>query len=131
MVDALQEAHRVLVPGGLLVDARPDSHVAARVRKARAGRPAIGSVGTRRDTKTDDLLSERAIRGVLRRKLFRSLRRGRIWHAIPFADRSELQRYLDEHARFARRVRWGVPREKRAGPLLLDRPVRFEILTRR
>ena len=131
MVDALQEVHRVLVPRGILVDARPDSRVAARVLLAGASPRAIGSIDTRRDTKADDLLSDKAVRSVVRRRLFRSLRRGRMWHAIPFADRSELQRYLDEHARFARRVRWGVPREKRAGPLLLDRPVRFEILTRR
>src|SRR6266545_2347644 len=29
MVDALRQAHRVLAPRGILVDARPDSHVLA------------------------------------------------------------------------------------------------------
>jgi len=131
MVDALQEAHRVLVPRGILVDARPDSRVAARVLLAGASRRAIGSIDTRRDTKADDLLSDKAVRSVVRRRLFRSLRRGRMWHAIKFADRSELQRYLDDHGRFAPRVRWRVPPSKRAGPLELERAVRFEILTRR
>ena len=131
MVDALQEAHRVLVPRGILVDARPDSRVAARVLLAGASPRAIGSIDTRRDTKADDLLSDKAVRSVVRRGLFRSLRRGRMWHAIKFADRSELQRYLDDHGRFAPRVRWRVPPSKRAGPLELERAVRFEILMRR
>ena len=131
MVDALQEAHRVLVPRGILVDARPDSRVAARVLLAGASPRAIGSIDTRRDTKADDLLSDKAVRSVVRRRLFRSLRRGRMWHAIKFADRSELQRYLDDHGRFAPRVRWRVPPSKRAGPLELERAVRFEILMRR
>ncbi len=131
MVDALQEAHRVLVPRGILVDARPDSRVAARVLLAGAGPRAIGSIGTRRDTKSDDLLADRAVRAVLRGGLFRTVRRGRLWHAIDFADRSELQRYLDDHGRFAPRVRWRVPPSKRAGPLELERAVRFQILTRR
>ena len=131
MVDALQEAHRVLVPRGILVDARPDSRVAARVLLAGASPRAIGSIDTRRDTKADDLLSDKAVRSVVRRRLFRSLRRSRMWHAIKFADRSELQRYLDDHGRFAPRVRWRVPPSKRAGPLELERAVRFEVLTRR
>ena len=131
MVDALQEAHRILVPRGVLVDARPDSRVAARVLLAGARPRASGSVGTRRDTKSDDLLSDKAVRGVVRRGLFRSVRRGRMWHAIKFPDRSDLRRYLDDHGRFAPRVRWRVRPSKRAGPLELERAVRFEILTRR
>ena len=91
----------------------------------------IGSIATRRYTKADDLLADRAMRGALRGGLFRSVRRGRMWHALPFTDRFALQRYLDGHARFARRVSWRVPSSKRAGPLELERAVRFEVLTRR
>jgi len=131
MVDALTEARRILVDGGLLVDARPDSRVAARVRSGSGRSRVIGTIGTQRDTKTDDQLSDRAVREVLRRGLFRSRRRGRMWHAIPFEDRSELQDYLSDHLRFSRRVSWRVPAAKRGGELVVERAVRFEILARR
>ena len=131
MVDALEEARRVLVDGGVLVDARPDSRVAARVRPQGPRGKIIGTIGTQRVTKMDDQLSDRAVRDVLRRDLFVSRRRGRIWHAIPFEDRSELQDYLADHLRFSRRVSWRVPRAKREGELVVERAVRFEILERR
>jgi hypothetical protein len=131
MVDALEEARRILVGRGVLVDARPDSRVAARVRSGSERGRVIGTIGTQRDTKTDDQLSDRAVREVLRRGLFRSRRRGRMWHAIPFEDRSELQDYLDDHLRFSRRVTWRVPAAKRDGQLVVERAVRFEILERR
>ena len=131
MVDALEEARRILVDPGVLVDARPDSRVAARVRSGSERGRVIGTIGTQRDTKTDDQLSDRAVREVLRRGLFRSRRRGRMWHAIPFEDRSELQDYLDEHLRFSRRVGWRVPEAKRGGRLVVERAIRFEILERR
>jgi len=130
MVDALDEAHRVLAPNGTLVDARPDSRVFARVRRA-ATRRVIGFVSTQRDTKTDDSLADRAVRIAVRRALFRSVRRGRFWHALPFSDAADLQGYLDDHARFSRRVRWSVSPSSRSGALLFDRAIRFEILSRR
>ena len=130
MVDALQEAHRILVPRGVFVDARPDSRVAARVRARRARGRVIGTIGTQRPTKTDDHMSDRAIREVLRRKLFRSRRRGRLWHAIPFEDSSELNDYLTDHLRFSKRVRWLVPAARRSAPLFVERAVRFEILVK-
>ena len=37
MVDALSEVHRILIPGGLLIDARPDSRVVAFAERANAG----------------------------------------------------------------------------------------------
>jgi len=131
MVDALTEARRILVDRGLLVDARPDSRVAARVRARSARGKIIGTIGTQRPTRTDDQLSDRAVRDVLRRGLFRSRRRGVIWHAIPFEDRPELEDYLEGHLRFSRRVSWRVPPAKREGQLVVERAVRFEILERR
>jgi len=128
MVDALQEAHRILVARGLFVDARPDSRVHARVRARSARGRVVGTIGTQRPTKSDDVLSDRAIRKVLRRKLFRSRRRGRLWHAIPFEDVSELNDYLSDHLRFSRRVEWRVPVARRTTPLFVERAVRFEIL---
>src|SRR5207247_6743770 len=113
MVDARGEARRLLGGGAVLTDARPASRVAARVRIGGARGTIIGTIGTQRETKTDDQLSDRAVRDVLRRGLFRSRRRGRIWHAIPFEDRSELQDYLGGDLRFWSRVGWRVPDAKR------------------
>jgi len=131
MVDALQEAHRILIERGVFVDARPDSRVSARVRAGSARGRVIGAIGTQRPTKTDDQMSDRAIRDVLRRKLFRSRRRGRLWHAIPFEDSAELNDYLSDHLRFSKRVRWLAPAKRRTTPLFVERAVRFEILEKR
>jgi hypothetical protein len=128
MVDALQEAHRILVDRGVFVDARPDSRVSARVRAGSAHGRVVGTIGSQRPTKTDDQLSDKAIRQVLARELFRSRRRGRLWHAIPFEDSAELNDYLRDHLRFSKRVRWLAPAGRRATPLYVERAVRFEIL---
>jgi len=129
MVDALQEAHRILVERGVFVDARPDSRVSARVRAGSARGRVIGTIGSQRPTKTDDRLSDKAIANVLGRRLFRSRRRGRLWHAIPFEDSDELNDYLSDHLRFSKRVRWLVPAaRRRTTPLFVERAVRFEIL---
>ena len=131
MVDALHEANRILVERGVFVDARPDSRVSARVRAGSARGRVVGTIGTQRPTKTDDQMSDRAIRDVLRRKLFRSRRRGRLWHAIPFEDSAELNDYLSDHLRFSRRVQWLAPAARRTTPLFVERAVRFEILEKR
>src|SRR5258705_6304622 len=130
MVDALQETHRILVERGVFVDARPDSRVQARVRARSARGRVIGTIGSQRLTKTDDQMSDKAIRDVLRRKLFRSRRRGRLWHAIPFEDAAELNDYLADHLRFSRRVTWSAPASRRTTPLFVERAIRFEILDR-
>jgi hypothetical protein len=130
MVDALEHARRILVPHGILVDARPDSRVLARVRAGSARGRLLGTIGTQRMTKDDDQLSDRAVRQVLSRGLFRSRRRGRFWQAFSFEDAGELRDYLNDHLRFSRRVRWRVPVAKRRGPVFVDRAIRFEILER-
>ena len=131
MVDALHEAQRILVERGVFVDARPDSRVQARVRAGTAHGRIVGTVGTQRHTKTDDQLSDKAISDVLRRKLFRSRRHGRLWHAIPFEDLDELTDYLADHLRFSRRVKWSAPASRRTTPIFVERAVRFEILEKR
>jgi len=131
MVDALQEAHRIRVDRGVFVDARPESRVSARVRATSARGRVIGTIGTQRLTKMDDTMSDRAVRDVLRRKLFHSRRRGRLWHAIPFEDIGELNDYLTDHLRFSRRVQWLVPAARRRTPLFVERAVRFEILEKK
>ena len=131
MVDALHEARRILVDRGVFVDARPDSRVSARVRARTARGRVIGTIGSQRPTKTDDQLSDKAIRQVLRQKLFTSRRRGRLWHAIPFEDAAELSDYLRDHLRFSKRVRWLMPNARKIAPLYVERAVRFEILEKR
>ena len=130
MVDALEQARRVLKPHGLFVDARPDSRVPARVRAGSAEGRIVGTIGTQRETSRDDRMSDRALSDVVRRGLLRSRRRGRLWHALPFESRHELQDYLDDHLRFSRRVRWRVPASRRDGVLFVERAVRFEVLER-
>lgn len=127
MVDALREAHRILAPRGKLVDARPDSRVTARVRSRRADGPIIGTIDTQRLAKKDDDLSDVAVGVVRRQGIFRSARSGRLWHAIPFEHRAELQDYLDDHLRLSRRVRWRR-RPADTEPLFVERAVRFQIL---
>jgi hypothetical protein len=130
MVDALHEAQRILVDRGVLVDARPDSRVHARVRARSARGRVIGTIGTQRPAMTDDRLSDQAIKEALRLKLFRSRRHGRFWHTIPFEDSAGLNEYLRDHLRFSSRVRWTVPAARRTEPLFIERAVRFEILER-
>jgi hypothetical protein len=131
MVDALHEAQRILVERGVFVDARPDSRVQARVHAGTARGRVIGTIGTQRPTKTDDQLSDRAVREVLREQLFRSRRHGRLWHAIPFEDSAELNDYLRDHLRLSRRVSWTAPAARRTTPLFVERAIRFEVLEKR
>ena len=67
MVHALTEAHRVLKPKGLLIDMRP----AAKHRRAGLGEGNRWQlVGTMREKFDDDIASDRAVRQVVREKLF-------------------------------------------------------------
>lgn len=135
MVDALKEAHRILRPRGILVDARPDSRVLAYAehRTGRAYRPA-GLIATAREELRNDRASDDAAAVAVRSGWFRSLRRGRFWHRVLFEDRPLLQRYLDEHTRFVHRVRWALdPASRRRwehDPWAVRRAVRYEVFER-
>jgi len=135
MVDALKEIHRVLAPGGILVDARPDSRVLAYAeRRTSRSFQRYGEVNTSRTELSNDRASDRAVARVLRDGLFRSKRRGRFWHRVPFEDLAALRKYLSEHLRFVRRARWLVDektrREHASDPFVMRRAVRYELLER-
>ena len=136
MVDALREVHRVLRKGGILIDARPDSRVLACAERVKPrGSQRCGLVNTNRAELRNDAASDRAVAHVVRDGLFRTRRRGRFWHRVPFASLAELRKYLSEHLRFAHRATWMVDaatRRRYAGePFVIRRAVRYEILERR
>jgi hypothetical protein len=133
MVDALVEIHRVLAPDGILVDARPDSRVAAYAeRRKPRGFQRFGVVKTSRLEIANDRASDHAIAHVVREGLFKRKRGGRFWHLVPFGSLAELRKYLSEHLRFAHRAQWVVDLQTRRrhsnGQFVIRRAVRFELL---
>ena len=134
MVDALAEIHRVLAPGGKLVDARPDSRLAYVERRRQRGFQRFGVVKTARVEIGNDRASDRAIARVVRDGLFKRGRRGRFWHLVPFISLSDLRKYLCEHLRFVHRPEWVVDEATRKRHLkdhfVIRRSVRYELLER-
>jgi hypothetical protein len=130
MVDALESARSVLAPRGVVIDARPDSRVNARVEHD--GR-TVAVLRTQPIAAADDRHSDDAVVLVKQRRVLRRVRAGRFWHRIPFADRAELDAYLEDHLRFVHRPVWtplwrARAREWRDDPLEVVRAIRFEIL---
>ena len=133
MVDALGEVHRVLVPGGTLIDARPDSRVLAFAeRRKPRGFQRFGVVKTSRLELANDRVSDRAIARVVREGLFKRRRRGRFWHLVSFNSLADLRTYLWEHLRFVHRAEWVVDTATRKrhsnDQFVIRRAVRYELL---
>jgi hypothetical protein len=133
MVDALGEIHRVLAPGGTLVDARPDSRVPAYAElRTTRGFQRFGVVHTSRLEMANDHASDRAIASAVREGLFKRGRRGRFWHLVPFSSLTVLRNYLSEHPRFvhcAERVVDSATRRRHSNdPFVIRRAVRYELL---
>ena len=135
MVDALREVHRALRPGGILIDARPDSRVRASVERRKArGFQRFGLVDTNTTELANDRASDDAIAIVSREGLFKRVRRGRFWHLIPFAGLADVRGYLRDHLRFVHRPKWvvDVPTRRRHAneQFVIRRAVRYEVLVR-
>ena len=136
MVDALKEAHRILRPRGILVDARPDSRVFAHAEHqvAKTKYRSAGVIATAREELANDGTSDRAVATAVGSRWFRSRRAGRFWHRVLFEDRPSMQRYLSDHARFVHRARWLVDASKRRkweeDPWAIRRAVRYEVFER-
>lgn len=133
MVDALREVHRVLIPRGILIDARPDSRVLAYVeRRKPRGFQRFGIVRTNASELNNDRASDRAIASVVREGLFKHGPHGRFWHHVPFNNLAELRQYLSEHLRFVHRAKWIVDASTRkryaCEPFVIRRAVRYEVL---
>src|ERR1700757_4898562 len=131
MVDALGEIHRILAPGGTLIDARPDSRVDAYAeRPTPRGFQRFGIVKTMRQELVNDRAADLVMERVTHERLFTSMRRGRFWHRVPFGDLAQLRRYLREHQRFVHRATWVVDEETRLRyadkPFVIRRAVRFD-----
>ena len=133
MVDALGEIHRVLAPGGTVVDARPDSRVPAYAERRRPrGFQRFGVVKTSRLESANDRASDRAVARMVREGLFMRRRSGHFWHLVPFSSLAELRKYLSEHLRFVHRAEWVVDRATRKrhsnDQFVIRRAVRYELL---
>ena len=136
MVHALDEVRRVLAPGGILVDARPDSRVQAYAERWKPrGSQRFGVVKTSRTEVANDRASDRAIAQVVREGFFKPMRSGRFWHLVPFESLPELRKYLRDHLRFVHRAEWVVDRATRRrhsnDQFVIRRAVRYELLEAR
>lgn len=127
MVDALRRAHRALKPGGLLFDVRPDAH---RIPRVVARGRVRAHLRQSEDADMRDAASDAAVERVKTDGLFRSRKRGWIWHQNQVGDLGALDEYAKTSSRYEGYVRG--ERSKllpfKDGPLSLRRSIHYEIL---
>jgi SAM-dependent methyltransferase len=93
MVHALREAHRVLRPGGILVDLRP----AARHRRVGLGRDRRWrGIGLLRESFAEDHAADRAVAEVLRQGIFRRRSRSSVLVEREMDDMRDFRAWLTE-----------------------------------
>ncbi len=126
MVHALTEAHRVLKPGGHLIDLRPGA-VRRAVGLVRGGRFQL--LGQTREKFDDDRAADRAVARVVRAGLFRLERRRQFICPRVMDSLDEFRAWMDEFVRDAELAPhdWLVRRVERA---LAARPGKAQIAVR-
>jgi len=102
MVHALREAHRVLIPNGILIDLRP-ALVHRRVGIERAGR--YRQLGTLREPLDDDRAANRSVSYVLRSGLFHAEWRTQFDCRRVMDSLSDFRTFIDEFVT----LRTGLP----------------------
>ncbi len=136
MVHALREAHRVLRPGGMLVDLRPEAvHRRVGIGEGRRWR----LVGVMREGFEEDWAADRAVAQVLRDRMFRAGRRRRFVLDRVMDGTADLRDWIAEFGqrRALASHRWLLGRVERAlertpgrivgrGPVVLRPLLRLE-----
>jgi len=133
---ALVEVHRVLAPGGTLVDARPDSRVPAYVeRRKPRGFQRFGVVKTSRLELANDRASDRAITRVVREGLFKRSVAAVSGIAYHSATSLSSARTCGSTCAFVHRAEWVVDAATRKrhsnDQFVIRRAVRYELLEAR
>lgn len=134
MVDALHAVHGALVPGGLVIDVRPDTHP-RRLPRIEHDRRVVGHGENKPDAAADDAAANAAVATVIAEGRFRSIERGHFTFRRGFVGLAALR----EHVASSRRLgayRWsGAARAQvrhwRADTFVLRRSIQWEVLRAR
>ena len=91
-----------------------------------------GHLVQRDDATADDGAADVAVEKVIARGLFRRIESGHIWHRSSLRDLAALDDYAENSTRYAGYARGTRARlvPFRAGPLLMRRAIKFQVLER-